>query len=74
MFFKNRAFPLIELLERFSKVSSDSAHEVPAEIGRSAFSNRKELLGDPIIVVAIIGILAVIFSFFPATVPTTETA
>ena len=39
-------------LERFSKVSSAgrdcSAHEVPAEIGRSASSNRKELLGDTI--------------------------
>ena len=34
------------LLERFLKVFSDSAHEVPAEFGRLASSNRKLLLGD----------------------------
>ena len=38
----------IRIVERFSKVPSDSAHEVPAKSGRSASSNRKEVLGDTI--------------------------
>ena len=44
----NTDVQVFPLLERFSRVSSDSAHEVPAEIGRSASSNRKELLRDTI--------------------------